>query len=218
VTRTTVTSTSSSGGGGSDDARITYIPPADMMMPSMNGILDASAAHSIETQKTKGFSAVKGVDPDMLPMGMYDYPVTINLLSLSVSPGDFGYASVFATDSRFTDPLWVLNVIGTAPTTSSSLSLNVSFSSNPLLALDDMAITNRVKRDLQNSGGTLSNYSLFHTTYDVSVSGTVYGEGVEAIAGTAVPEPSTLALIVNGGLLSVAVWWGRRKHRSEGAE
>ena len=121
--------------------------------------------------------------------------------------------SLFATDSRFTSPLWVLNILATAPT-SGSLNLDVSFSSNPLLGLDDMAITKQVKEDLQKSNGTLSDYSLFDTTYDVSVP-TDYGEGLEAMVGNAVPEPSTLALAASGGLLGLGVWWRRRRHQCD---
>ena len=195
----------------SEAGRITYIPPADAMQPSKNGILDASAAHSIDRQGVgKGFSALRGVDPYMLPMGVYDSPVIIDLISFSVSPGDFGYASLFATDSRFMDPLWVLNVVAFGLTDSGNLSWDVSFSSNPLLHLNDTTIANQVTRDLRNSGGALTNYALFHTVYDVSVSSTVYGEGVEAIAGTAVPEPSTLMLITNGALFCLGIWYCRR--------
>jgi hypothetical protein len=63
------------------------------MQPSKNGTLDASAASSIVRPGIgQGFSAVRGVNPDTLPGGSrYGSRVTITALSLSVSPGDFGY-------------------------------------------------------------------------------------------------------------------------------
>ena len=55
--------------------------------------------------KGAGFSAVRGVDPDLLSPGDYDYAMVIDTLALDVSPGDIAYAGLFATDSRFTTPL-----------------------------------------------------------------------------------------------------------------
>ncbi len=189
------------------DGRITYIPPADATQPSMNGLLDASAAHRIERPGIGvGFSAVRGVDPDLITAGTYDLNMVITQLSLDVSSGEFGYAALFATDARFTSPLWSLEVTATSTT-----SPTVAFTSMPLLGLDDGAIQSRVRQDLVAGSGTLTSYTLFHALYSVPAA-TMYGEGLIAIAG-AVPEP-TMAVLWLVGLASLLPLAFARRYRA----
>ncbi|MBL8352451.1 MAG: PEP-CTERM sorting domain-containing protein [Burkholderiaceae bacterium] len=193
----------SSGGLAGFDGRITYIPANDATMPSKQGTLYASAAHSIAVPGVgQGFSAVRGVDPDPLSAGAYDYTVWIDQLALDVSPGDTAWAGLFATDSRFTDPLWTLQVVATRPLAAGGIVWDIGFSSQGLFGLDDQAIRARVRRDLLAGGGQLSRYTLFSAPYDLPLAIT-YGEGLDA-GVTTVPEPTTPMLLLFGGLVLLA--------------
>lgn len=197
----------SSGGLAGFDGRITYIPANDAMMPSKQGTLYASAAHSITVPGVgQGFSAVRGVDPDLLSAAAYDYTVWIDQLALDLSPGDTAWAGMFATDSRFTDPLWTLQVVARRPIAATGTRWDISFSSQSLLGLDDLAIRDRVRSDLLSGSGQLSQYTLFAATYDLPLAIT-YGEGLDA-GVTTVPEPTTLTLMLFGALLLLARWRG----------
>ena len=116
-----------------------------------------------------GAAAGQAVDPYPLSPGSYAYSYTISSLTLSLDdPDDEVGASYFATDSRYSVPLWSLGISADG-VLNSNANLSVDFESNPILGLDDGLIDSEVKAAFFVSSGTatLTDFNLFDTTYPV---------------------------------------------------
>jgi hypothetical protein len=155
---------------------------------------------------TKGAAAAQAEDPYQLAAGVYkDYSYTVDKLTLQVDPSkptEFVGGSYFATDSRFSQPLWSLGVSAQGVLNSQS-DLQVTFKSNSILGLDDTLIEDEVRAAFTVSSGTatLSSFELFDTTYKVSQT-IQYSEGTNAGVGP-VPEPPGVILLSSGCLAIV---------------
>jgi hypothetical protein len=147
----------------------------------------------------KGSAAGEAIDPYYVAPGTYsDYSFVIDQIELGTADvGDFAGVNFFATDSRFSDPLWFLSVVVSGPLSSKS-DLVIGFASNPILALNDSNIVNNVRAafNMQGQTATLNSFELFKTTYVVDQQIT-YSEGLKA-GVEAVPEPGTLMLFGMG--------------------
>jgi len=150
-------------------------------------------------------AAAEARDPFDLDPGLYDYFYTINGISLQNDEED-GIAGVsfFATDSRFSDPLWELAVIARG-IIGDPADLYIDFYSDPSLGLDDLLVQSAVRGAFTVAAGLAvltGPFELFHTTY--SVDSTIrYSEGLNAGLAAPVPEPGTWALLAcAAGLLA----------------
>jgi hypothetical protein len=153
-----------------------------------------------------GAAAGQAQDPYQLSAGVYqNYSYTVDNLTLKVDPSnptEFVGASYFATDSRYSQPLWSL-AVSTEGVLNSRSDLQITFESNPILGLDDTLIEDEVRAAFTvNSGtATLTSFELFDTTYKVSQT-IQYSEGVNAEVGAgSVPEPSSVILLSSGSLI-----------------
>jgi hypothetical protein len=158
-----------------------------------------------------GAAAAQAEDPYVLPAGVYQhYSYTVNDVILQLDPAkpELVAASFFATDSRFQAPLWSLGVSATGVLNSNS-DLDVSFTSNPILGLDDALISSQARDAFTVSSGTaeLKSFTLFDTTYNVSQDIT-YSEGTNG-AVESIPEPSALVQSLLLGLGVAAFAWRR---------
>jgi hypothetical protein len=158
-----------------------------------------------------GSAAAQAEDPYVLPAGVYQhYSYTVNDLTLQLDPAqpEVVAASFFATDSRFSTPLWSLGVSATGVLNSKS-DLDVAFTSNPILGLDDALISSQARDAFTVSSGTaeLKSFTLFDTTYNVSQDIT-YSEGTNG-AVQSLPEPSALVQSLVLGLGVAAFAWRR---------
>jgi hypothetical protein len=142
-------------------------------------------------------------DPYPLDPGTYLYSYTVNSLTFQTdSVGEVGSASYFATDSRFTQPLWSLGISVQYPLISKA-DLSVDFESNAILGLNNSLIDSEVLSAISVSSGTaiLNAFQLFNTSYPVDRTIT-YSEGVSAADQNAAirsaPEPSALLLLLSG--------------------
>jgi hypothetical protein len=140
----------------------------------------------------------------MLAPGVYEYSVVIDVLLETDQPGDFAGVEFFATDSRFPEPLWLLQIIAEDFIASVS-DLILDFTSNPILGLDDEVVEDEALAAFVISGGqaSLSSYLLFSTSYVVDQTIT-FAEGVEA-GIVAVPEPSGALLMLTGMVILLVV-------------
>jgi hypothetical protein len=158
-------------------------------------------AQGVVPAAVKGAAAGQAVDPYPLSPGDYDYSYTVDSLTLMLDAPDEVGASYFATDSRFSDPLWSLG-ISAQGVLNSNADLVIDFQSNPILGLDDSLIDSEVRAAFSVSSGTavLDDFELFNTTYLVDRPIT-YAEGVNADVEP-IREPSALALLVSALALS----------------
>jgi hypothetical protein len=158
-----------------------------------------------------GEAAGEAKDPFTLLPGTYDYAFTIAGITLETdTERDFAGVSAFATDSRFSDPLWVLE-IGVLGLLSDIGDIIIGFDSNAILGLDDTVIENQLRDAFIVSSGTatLATFELFDTTYEVDQ--TIVGSiGLNAGVTRAVPEPATFALF---GVGLVVFGFTRRSRR-----
>jgi hypothetical protein len=211
----TVTSTS----GGALGA-VTYVAPS---VGAPKGSLTAQAQLA---DGTKGSAAAEGIDPVHVSPGVYNYDYLINNMSLDLTGADFAGGLLFATDSRFSDPLWSLTTV-LRPITGSGVChgrtllgdlsreecLDIFFVSNPILGLQGAFIEAAVRNAFTISDGmaTLSSFELFNTTYPVDQP-ILFSEGNDGSlmsAGT-IPEPSTMALLSLWSVMLFGYRWLRR--------
>jgi hypothetical protein len=162
-----------------------------------------------------GSAAAHAADPYVLPASVYEhYSYTVNDPTLQLDPAqpEVVAASFFATDSRFQAPLWSLGVSATGVLNSNS-DLDVTFTSNPILGLDDALIASQARDAFTVSSGTaeLKSFTLFDTTSNVSQDIT-YSEGTNG-AVESLPELSALvqSLVLGLGVAALAWWWTARK-------
>ncbi len=150
-----------------------------------------------------GAAAGQALDPYPLSPGDYDYSYTVNSLTLTLDAPDEVGASYFATDSRFSDPLWSLG-ISAQGVLNSNADLVIDFQSNPILGLDDSLIDSEVRAAFSVSSGTavLHDFELFDTTYLVDQPIT-FAEGVNA-GILPIREPSALDLLASALALCTA--------------
>lgn len=147
--------------------------------------------------------------------GIYDYGwvTNINIYMDDYTESGCSGMSAWAMDSRFSEPLWLLVVLGRYPVKTAD-DLWIGFSSNPVLGLDDSAVAQMLRDAFRFEEGTFTtwegidiehrcysasvqDYSLFHTTYQVDVP-IIYSEGLNTAS---VPEPATVALFGLGALV-----------------
>jgi len=156
----------------------------------------------------EGRAAAEAIDPYSIEPGVYsNYGFTItNAELLPGAVGAFAGIDFFANDSRFTSPLWYLGVVATEPVITAA-DLTISFTSNPILGLDDALVASQLRDAFTISGGqaTLSSYTLFNTTYVVDVP-TIYSDGVGA-GVQSVPEPTSITLTMLALLSLGACRW-----------
>jgi PEP-CTERM motif len=162
-------------------------------------------ALTAKTNGALGAAAAQAVDPETLSPGTYsDYSPTIDLTDLELdSTGDSAAVNFYATDSRFSTPLWYLSMWASGQLNGKS-DLNISFTSNPILGLNNSLVAANVLSDLTVAGGqafSTSPIALFTTTYTVDQQIT-YSQDVVGYAD-AVPEPASWALVC-GGLAAMA--------------
>jgi hypothetical protein len=208
----TVTATS----GGALGA-VTYLAPS---VGAPKGTLTAQAQLA---DGTKGSAAAEGIDPVPVLPGLYNYDYVINNMSLDLTGADFAGGLLFASDTRFSDPLWSLTTV-LRPITGSGVCrgrtllgdlsreecLDVFFVSNPILGLQGAFIEADVRNAFTISDGmaTLSSFELFKTMYPVNQP-ISFSEGNDASVTSvgAIPEPSTIALLSFWSVLLFGYRW-----------
>ena len=164
-----------------------------------------------------GQAAAEARDPITVPPGVYSYSFFINDITLETGQaGDFAGVTFFATDSRFTDPLWALSVIVEGALNGKS-DLEVAFESQTALSvdssgtpLDSHAIESAVRQAFTVSTGVaqLTAFQLFSASYTVDRS-IEFSDGANAGAEH-VPWPSTSALACAGLATLASAAWLRR--------
>lgn len=170
-------------------------------------------ALTAKTNGALGAAAAQAIDPETLSPGTYsDYSPTIDLTDLELDgTGDSAAVNFYATDSRFSTPLWYLSIWASGQLNGDS-DLNISFTSNPLLGLNDSLVAANVLSDLTVGNGQAFStlpITLFTATYIVNQQIT-YSQDVVGYAD-AVPEPASWALLC-GGIAAMAFW--RRTRRA----
>lgn len=171
-----------------------------------NGALTATA---VVLEGAAGEAAAEAVDPFILPPGDYDYAYLIDEMVLSAGvTSEFTGVGLFATDSRFSEPLWSFGVAVEGMLGSKS-DLMIDFVSNSILALNDTLIEQNVfdAFSVLNGVATLTSFELFDTIYPVDQD-VSFSTGVNA--GTSVPEPTT-ALLFGIGLSGIFLAKKKRK-------
>ncbi|MBX9790107.1 MAG: hypothetical protein K2Y37_14415 [Pirellulales bacterium] len=149
------------------------------------------------------------IDPFAVDPGTYQYSYGLSF-SMEVYPTDpFTSLSAGAGDLQHAN-LWNLSIVATAPIGSKS-ELQIEFTSDPSLGLNDTTVANDLRTAIGVTGGvaSLTDYPLFYTTY-YTLSPTIYSDNL-TVATASVPEPRSLRLLLSGGLgLCVLVAGGRR--------
>jgi hypothetical protein len=208
----TVTSTS----GGTLGA-VTYVAPGEAVPK------ERLTAQAQLTDGAMGSAAAEGNDPIPVLPGLYNYDYVINNMSMDLTGADFAGGLLFATDSRFQDPLWSLTTV-LRPKTGNGVChgrivvsdlageecLDVFFVSNPILGLQGAFIEADVRNAFTISDGiaTLNSFDLFDTIYLVDQP-IMFSEGNDAsLMGVgAIPEPSTIALLSLWSMMLVGYCW-----------
>jgi hypothetical protein len=211
----TVTSTS----GGALGAA-TYVPP------TVGAATESLTAQAQLATGVIGSAAAQGVDPVLVLPGSFNYDYVINNMSLDLTGADFAGGLLFATDSRFSDPLWSLTTV-LRPITGSGVChgrtlfgdlsreecLDVFFVSHPILGLQGAFIEADVRNAFTISDGmaTLSSLELFNTMYPVDQP-ISFSEGNDAsvMSTGAIPEPSTMALLSLWSVMLFGYRWAPR--------
>jgi hypothetical protein len=217
-----VTSTSGGALGG-----VTYVAP------SGGASKESLTAQAQLADGAIGGAAAEGIDPVPVLPGLYSYDYVINNMSLDLTGADFAGGLLFATDSRFSDPLWSLtsvlrpiteNGVCHGRTLIGNLSgeecLEIFFVGNPILTLQGAFIEADIRNAFTISNGvaTLSSFELFNTMYPVGQP-ILFSEGNDAsvMSVGAIPEPSTIALLSLWIVMLFGYRWApRTRNRSFG--
>jgi hypothetical protein len=156
-----------------------------------------------QVNKGQGTAAGWASDPYTVAPGSYPYAPTIDSLQLQDEPGgvaevEFDALSSLATKGVLWDLLVKIDSTDELSVTFKSFSpLSLGLSDNSIAALFGLALDTSAPW----AASLNSPYTLFSTTLTASVSFT-YEDDVRALA--AIPEPSTIALLLLGGGLMMA--------------
>jgi hypothetical protein len=162
-----------------------------------------------QVTKGKGTAAGWASDPYTVAPGSYPYAPTIDSLQLQDEPGgvaevEFDAMSSLATKGVLWDLLVKIDPADELSVTFKSFSpLSLGLSDDSIAALFGLALDTSVPWQ----ASLTSPFTLFSTTLTATVSFT-YADDVGALA--AIPEPSTIALLLLGGGLLTAISLVRR--------
>jgi hypothetical protein len=179
---------------------------ASQIPGSVAALTVSASVPNFQFEGQTGRAAAEAIDPSILAPGTYNYSYSINALELGIeAQNELAGASFFATDSRFSNPLWNLSVV-TKGTLVTSDDLIIDFVSNPILGLDDNIIENQIQSAFNVSSGiaTLNSFQVFSTTYFVDREIT-FSEGINGgVEKVSVPEPSFLLSLLGFGALGIS--------------
>jgi len=187
-----------------------------------------ASASCVDDIGAAGAASAIVYDPYAIDPGIYSiYNHAIDMTLINPGAQDFGGVLYAATDSRYTDPLWELQVWADHPVLTAD-DLNVQFTFNPeamadgvltdsTFTLTDSAMEARIRSNIDLSSGlpTLTGFNLFPDNVVYNVSGTEpiqYGVNSGAALALDTPEPGAFALLAGLGIPAGLLVRKRRKN------